>query len=106
MIIERRRVILAVSRLLVVLGGFLLIPSCGEEGVTPDTIRKPLPIAEVPELVLKAAQKHLPDVKYTDAFQNLEKGVTLQSYEIKGRNAKGKIREVRVSLTGEILEEE
>lgn len=106
MSIERRPVILATARLLAVLAGFLVIPGCGEEGVTPDTIRKPLPMAELPELVLKAAQKRLPDVKFTDAFQNLEKGVTLQSYEIKGRNAKGKIREVRVSLTGEILEEE
>ena len=104
--IERRSPILVAVRFLLVVVGFLAISGCGEEGVTPDTIRKPLPIAEVPDLVLKAAQKDLPDVTFTDAFENLEKGVTLQSYEIKGRNAKGKIREVRVSLTGEILERE
>lgn len=104
--IERRSVLGAISGSLLLVAGLLTLPGCGEEGVTPDTIRKSIPIAEVPEPVLKAAQKDMPDVTFTDAFQNLEKGVKLQSYEIKGRNATGKIREVGVSLTGEILERE
>lgn len=106
MSIDRRSACLVLARSMAVGAGVLAFVGCGEEGVTPDTIRKPLPIADVPEAVLKAAQKDMPDVKFTDAFQNLEKGVTLQSYEIRGRNANGKIREVRVSLTGEILERE
>lgn len=106
MTIERPSLTRFLHCFLLLVVSLLAVPGCGEEGVTVDTIRKPMPIADVPALVLKAAQKDLPDVTFTDAFQNLEKGVTLQSYEIKGRNAKGKIREVRVSLTGEILERE
>ncbi len=91
------------------LGALILIAGplgCGEEGVTETTIRKTVTVEKLPEVVLKAAQKKLPDVKFSEAFENLEKGVTLQSYEVKGRDKKGKIREVRVSLTGEILEVE
>jgi hypothetical protein len=106
MSIKRRSVLLVAGHWLLLCVGVLAISGCGDEGVTSDTVRKAIPLAELPELVLKAAQKRMPDVKFTDAFQNLQKGVTLQSYEIKGRNASGKIREVRVSLTGEILEEE
>ncbi len=106
MTIERRSLCRVVAGCLLVVVGLLALPGCGEEGVTPDTIRKSVPMTDVPEVVLKSAQKELPDVKFTEAFQNLEKGVTLQSYEIKGRNARGKISEVRVSLTGKILERE
>ena len=84
----------------------MVLGGCHEEGVTPSTIRKTITLERVPDAVLKAAQKKLPDVKFSEAFENLDKGITLQSYEIKGRNKTGKIREVRVSLTGEILEVE
>jgi hypothetical protein len=44
-------------------------------------------------------------VTFSDAWQNLNsKTRALHSYEIRGRNANGKVREVRVSTTGEILE--
>lgn len=84
----------------------LVMAGCGERELSPDTIRKPTTMDKVPELVLKAAKKALPDVTFSDAFENLEKGVTLRSYEIRGKNASGKIREVRVSTTGEIEEME
>jgi hypothetical protein len=63
---------------------------------------------EVPELVRDAARKRLPrGVKINEAWKNLDGEGKLQSYELRGRNAAdGKIREVRVSLTGQILEEE
>jgi hypothetical protein len=63
---------------------------------------------EVPELVRDAARKRLPrGVKINEAWKNLDREGKHQSYELRGRNAAdGKIREVRVSLTGQILEEE
>jgi hypothetical protein len=85
---------------------YVALAGCGEEGVTATTIRKKIKVEDLPEPVLKAAQKRLSDCKIQDAYENREKGITLQSYEIRGRNKRGKIREVRVSLTGEILEEE
>ncbi len=46
-------------------------------------------------------------MKLNEAWKNLASGGKLHSYEIRGKNAAdGKTREVRVSLTGEILEME
>ena len=60
-----------------------------------------------PEPVREAARKAIPGVKLDEAWKNLDREGKLHSYEIRGRNpADGKIREVRVSLTGEILETE
>ena len=82
------------------------LPGCGEEGVSSSTIRKKIAAGELPEPILKAAQKAIPDCEIIDVFENRENGKTLQSYEVRGRNKRGKIREVRVSLQGEILERE
>ena len=52
-------------------------------------------------------RKAVPEVKLDEAWKNLDGEGKLHSYEIRGRNpADGKIREVRVSVTGEILEKE
>ena len=49
----------------------------------------------------------MPNVEFKEAWQNLDSQGKLHSYEIRGRQASdGKIREVRVSPTGEILESE
>ena len=62
---------------------------------------------DVPENVRAAASKAIPGVKLNEAWKNLEREGKLHSYEIRGKNAAdGKTREVRVSLTGEILETE
>lgn len=54
-----------------------------------------------------AATKAIPGVKLDEAWKNIALGGKLHSYEIRGKNpADGKTREVRVSLTGEILEQE
>jgi hypothetical protein len=84
----------------------LALAGCGEPGITSDTVRKPVPVGELPDPVLKAARKAIPGVEFNEAWKNLDRGVTLQSYEVRGRTANGKIREVRVSTTGKILEME
>jgi hypothetical protein len=82
------------------------LAGCNEPGVSATTVRRPIPVGELPGPILKAARKAVPDVDFKEAWKNLDRGKTLQSYEIRGRNARGKIREVRVSTTGEILEME
>lgn len=82
------------------------LSGCGEEGVTASTVRKRIAVKDLPEPILAAARKELKDFEIQDAFENRENGKALQSYEIRGRNNRGKISEVRVSLTGEIIERE
>jgi hypothetical protein len=89
-----------------VLMGLLVLSGCNEPGISSTTVRRPIPVGEIPEPILKAAKKAVPGVDFREAWKNLDRGKTLQSYEIRGRNARGKIREVRVSTTGEILEME
>jgi hypothetical protein len=82
------------------------ISGCGEEGISSSTYRKKIAVKDLPEPILSAARKAMPNTEIEDAFENLENGKTLQSYEIRARNKRGKIVEVRVSLSGQILEKE
>ncbi len=91
----------------IVLGLALALAGCGERDLGPEFSRRPIALNEVPASVLAAAQKQLPGVRFTDAWKNLDHAGQLHSFEIKGRTEdRGKIREVRVSPTGAILEME
>jgi hypothetical protein len=81
---------------------------CGERDEPRDLTKQTVAFDEVPALVRDAARKAVPPgVKLNEAWKNLDREGKLHSYEIRGRNAAdGQIREVRVSLTGEILEME
>jgi hypothetical protein len=80
---------------------------CGDHDAPPEMTKQAVKFDEVPENVRIAATKAIPGVNLNEAWKNLERGRTLHSYEIRGKNATdGKTREVRVSLTGEILEME
>jgi hypothetical protein len=92
------RALLAVSLLLVGLGG------CRDADLPPGMSRRTIQLSEVPETVLKGAKKALPTVNLEEAWTNVDGEGKLHSYEIRGRAPNGKIREARVSLTGEILE--
>jgi hypothetical protein len=82
-------------------------PGCGDHDAPPDMTKQAVKLDEVPENVRTAATKAIPGVNLNEAWKNLERGGKLHSYEIRGKNATdGKTREVRVSLTGEILEME
>jgi hypothetical protein len=92
-----------------VLGGAVLIHSsgCGDADLPPGITKKAVAFSEVPGPLLSAAKKEMPSVEFKEAWQNLDAQGKLHSYEIRGQQAaNGKIREVRVSLTGEILEKE
>jgi hypothetical protein len=81
---------------------------CGRDhDELPEITKQAVKFDDVPENVRAAASKAIPGVKFNEAWKNLERGGKLHSYEIRGKNASdGKTREVRVSLTGEILETE
>jgi hypothetical protein len=73
----------------------------------PNTYRQPFEVASLPEEVRESAKKALPGVTFQDAWKNLDSSTkALHSYEIRGRASNGKVREVRVSPSGEILEME
>lgn len=92
---------------LLVLATALVAPSgCGEVEEKEGFSRKPVTVDALPAPVGDAAKKALPGIKFDDAWQNLDRQGNLLSYEVKGRAANGKIREVRVSPSGEILEME
>ena len=56
-------------------------------------------IDKVPEAMLKAAQKELPEVTFDNAIKHSD-----GSYEVRGKDPKGKVRDVEFSATGEITE--
>ena len=49
--------------------------------------------------MLKAAQKELPEVTFDNAVKHSD-----GSYEVRGKDPKGKVRDVEFSATGEITE--
>ena len=57
---------------------------------------------KVPEPVMEAAKKKLPDVKFETSWT--EKSGDKVVYEVRGKDKAGKTRDVKVSPTGEILE--
>jgi hypothetical protein len=80
---------------------------CGDTDELPEITKQAVKYDDVPEDVRTAANKAIPGIKFTEAWKNLGPGGKLHSYEIRGKNAaNGQTREVRVSLTGEILEKE
>jgi hypothetical protein len=85
----------------------ILAQGCGDHDLPPGVTKKAVKFDEVPENVRSAAKKAITGIDFNEAWQNLGSEGKVHSYEIRGKNAAdGKIREVRVSLTGEILEQE
>jgi hypothetical protein len=69
-------------------------------------IEQPSPIAleKIPPPILKIARETLPEVKLESAVTGKSDGV--EAYEIRGRDERGKTREVKVSASGKVLEVE
>lgn len=76
----------------------VLLCGCGgtTEHATDETV---VPMDQVPEAAMKAARAELPGVQFDTAWQ-LENG----AYEIRGKTAEGKIRDLQVTASGEVLE--
>ncbi len=83
------------------------LQGCGDSDQPRGLTKQAIKFDEVPENVRTAARKAIPSVKLDEAWKNFDTKGELHSYQIRGKNASdGKIREVRVSLSGEILEQE
>ena len=63
-----------------------------------------VPIGEVPEDIKNIAQEKLPDIKFDTAWKIRVGGE--DAYELRGKNQRGRVREVEVSASGKILEVE
>lgn len=87
----------AIAVLAAALGG------CGG-GDDPDDVaedKKPLPLNEVPGVVMAAAKKAAPELTFFAAYQGKYNG--RDSIELMGKSPRGKIKEVEVAPTGEVL---
>ena len=72
----------------------LLVTGCGN-GAKDEMI----PLDKVPESMLKTAREKLPDVRFENAIKHGD-----GSYEVRGKDPKGKVRDVEFSATGEVTE--
>ena len=61
-----------------------------------------VPIEKVPEPVMKVAKEKLPGVKFDTAWTETEGDKTV--YEVRGKSADGKTRDIKVSPDGTVLE--
>lgn len=61
-----------------------------------------VPIEKVPETVMKVAKEKLPGVKFDSAWTEKDGGKTV--YEVRGKSADGKTRDIKVSPDGTVLE--
>ena len=62
----------------------------------------PIDVDKVPAKVMEVAKKELPGVEFEKAWTGKSGGET--AYEVRGRNDRGKTREVRISASGKVLE--
>ncbi len=76
----------------------LLAAGCGEAFEKTDMV----PIDKVPEPVMKVAKEKLPGVKFDTAWTEKEGDKTV--YEVRGKSADGKTRDIKVSPDGTVLE--
>jgi hypothetical protein len=74
--------------------GVLLLSGCGGKSDAGA-----VPLDQLPAGYLDTARKTLPDVKFEAAWK-LSNG----NFEIRGKNKHGKVREVELSPTGEVVE--
>jgi len=79
----------------------LFLAGCG----TPPAPESPwLSTAEIPPDLLAVAQNKLPNVKFDTARKIKVNGG--DAFEIRGKQPNGKVREVEVSVAGEVIEVE
>ena len=82
-----------------ILGLAILFVSGCEEGLEQTEM---VPIDKVPEPVLKIAQEKLPGVKFDSAWT--EKEGEKVYYEVRGKSADGKTRDIKISAEGAVVE--
>jgi uncharacterized membrane protein YkoI len=76
----------------------LMIASGCERKPQADQI---VPLEQVPPKVMDAARKELPGYTFDTAYRLKIEGK--DAYEVRGKDKKGKVREVEVSAAGEVV---
>jgi hypothetical protein len=71
---------------------------CGDSPPKSDPI---VPIESVPPKVMDVARKQLPGFTFDTVYKMKIDGK--EAYEVRGRDKRGKVREVEVSTDGEVL---
>jgi len=78
---------------------FALLITAGCKDAENTAPRVVLPIDKVPADVLKTAQSKFPDVKFDTAWK-----LNTGAIEVRGKNKIGKVHEVEMSASGDIVE--
>ncbi len=86
------------------LAAALAIAGCREADEGPRSARRAMTLADLPAAAREAAGAALPGVKLEDCWANVDADGATLSYEVRGRAANGKTREVRVAPDGAVLE--
>jgi uncharacterized membrane protein YkoI len=60
-----------------------------------------VPIEQVPPKVMEVARQQLPGFTFDTVYKMKVDGK--EAYEVRGKDKRGKVREVEVSATGEVL---
>ena len=75
----------------------IVVAGCKNEPESDEIV----PIDQVPAPIMDVARKQLPGYTFDTVFKMKINGE--ESYEIRGKDKRGKIREVEVSAKGEVL---
>lgn len=78
----------------------VLAIGCDKQIENPD----PIALDKIPAEVTAIARKELPGVDFEKAWTGKADAET--AYEIRGRSKDGKVREVKISASGKVLEKE
>jgi hypothetical protein len=73
----------------------LVSAGCGEDHAQSANV----PLEQVPERVIKVAEDKLPGVTFEQAWKT-RKG----NYEVRGRAKDGKVRDIQIAPSGEVIE--
>lgn len=85
------------------LGAALLLAALGCDGDEAEPALS-IPIDQVPPKIVEVARKQLPGLNFDRAYKIEVNGK--DAYEIRGKDSRGKIREVEVSQDGKVIEVE
>jgi uncharacterized membrane protein YkoI len=80
--------------------GLMLIFAIGCASSPPES-DEIMPIDQVPANVMEVARKSLPGYTFDTVYKMKIDGK--DAYEVRGKDKRGKVREVEVSATGEVL---
>ena len=80
--------------------GMMLVFAFGCAGSPPES-DEIVPIDRVPANVMEVARKQLPGFTFDTVYKVKIDGK--DAYEVRGKDKRGKVREVEVSATGEVL---